>query len=135
MQLATWSWCEGCGANSTSKSAQSCVRGRVLGRDDASPAPISEVPVESVRHREHRCGQGRSSTGWTAKGEIAHDGGPDLARRCVSLAHALELPLAGIDLRITPTGRVVCFEVNPSPAFSYYESHTGQPIAAAIARS
>jgi hypothetical protein len=23
--------------------------------------------------------------------------------------------------------------VNPSPAFSYYELHTGQPIAAAIA--
>jgi hypothetical protein len=24
--------------------------------------------------------------------------------------------------------------VNPSPAFSYYEAHTGQPIAQAIAR-
>ena len=27
-----------------------------------------------------------------------------------------------------------CFEVNPSPAFSYDEAHTGQPIAQAIAR-
>jgi hypothetical protein len=29
---------------------------------------------------------------------------------------------------------VICFEVNPSPGFSYYEGHTGQPISAAIAR-
>jgi hypothetical protein len=29
---------------------------------------------------------------------------------------------------------VYCFEVNPSPAYSYYESHTGQPISAALAR-
>jgi hypothetical protein len=30
-------------------------------------------------------------------------------------------------------GRVICFEVNPSPAFSYYERHTGQPIARELA--
>jgi glutathione synthase/RimK-type ligase-like ATP-grasp enzyme len=58
----------------------------------------------------------------------------DLAQRCIRLAHGLELPFAGIDLRITPEGRQVCFEVNPSPALSYYEAHTGQPIAAAVAR-
>ena len=44
------------------------------------------------------------------------------------------LPLAGIDLRRTPDGRYVCFEVNPSPAFSFYERRTGLPIAHAIAR-
>ena len=54
--------------------------------------------------------------------------------RCVALADALGLPFAGIDLRVSDSGRIVCFEVNPSPAFSYYESHTGQPIAAAVAR-
>lgn len=58
----------------------------------------------------------------------------DLARRCVELASGLDLPFAGIDLRLAPDGRVVCFEVNPSPAFTYYESHTGQPIAAALVR-
>jgi len=57
-----------------------------------------------------------------------------LSQRCHALAHGLDLPLAGIDLKITPEGRVYCFEVNPSPAFSYYESHTGQPIARAIAQ-
>jgi hypothetical protein len=58
----------------------------------------------------------------------------ELAERCVALSEALELPFAGIDLKITPEGEPFCFEVNPSPAFSYYESHTGQPIARAVAR-
>ena len=54
--------------------------------------------------------------------------------RCVQLARRLDLPLAGIDLRCTPGGRYVCFEVNPSPAFNFYEQRAGLPIAAAIAR-
>lgn len=57
-----------------------------------------------------------------------------LARQCLELASALGLAFAGIDLKVTPGGRVVCFEVNPSPAFSYYELNTGQPIAEAVAR-
>jgi glutathione synthase/RimK-type ligase-like ATP-grasp enzyme len=60
---------------------------------------------------------------------------PDaLAEQCVTLARALGLAFAGIDLKITPEQHVYCFEVNPSPAFSYYEAHTGQPIAQAVAR-
>ena len=57
----------------------------------------------------------------------------ETAARCVALARDLGLGFAGIDLRTTPEGRAVCFEVNPSPVYSYYESHTGQPIAAAVA--
>lgn len=57
----------------------------------------------------------------------------ELANRCISLAQSLRLEFAGIDLRITPGDEVYCFEVNPSPAFSYYESHTGQPISLAVA--
>lgn len=57
----------------------------------------------------------------------------ELARRCCRLSAALGLPFAGIDLRITPEGDVYCFEANPSPAFSYYEAHTDQPIALAVA--
>ncbi|MEU4077860.1 alpha-L-glutamate ligase [Streptomyces venezuelae] len=56
----------------------------------------------------------------------------ETARRCVELAAALGLPLAGVDLRRTPDGSWVCFEVNPMPAYSYYEAHTGLPIAAAL---
>lgn len=58
---------------------------------------------------------------------------PETAARCVEVAEALGLPFAGIDLKITPGGEVYCFEVNPCPGFSYYESNTGQPIAMAVA--
>jgi hypothetical protein len=58
----------------------------------------------------------------------------DVAAACRRLAGELRLSLCGIDLRRRPDGSFVCFEVNPMPAFSYYESHTGQPIAAALAR-
>ena len=59
---------------------------------------------------------------------------PDVGARCVALAERLDLPLAGVDLRRTPEGRHVCFEVNPSPAFSFYEERAKLPIAACIAR-
>ena len=57
----------------------------------------------------------------------------ELSQCCKSLTKALGLVFAGIDLKITPDNQVFCFEVNPSPAFSYYESHTGQPISSAVA--
>jgi ribosomal protein S6-L-glutamate ligase RimK-like protein len=59
---------------------------------------------------------------------------PDLQERCRILAAAMNLPVAGIDLRRTPQGEWFCFEVNPSPAFTYYEHSAGQPIAQAVAR-
>jgi hypothetical protein len=58
----------------------------------------------------------------------------ELADRCTRLAAALALPFAGIDLKLTPDGHAVCFEVNPSPAYSYYQAGTGQPISRALAR-
>ena len=58
----------------------------------------------------------------------------ELAERCVRLSQALGLPFAGIDLKMGSDHRVYCFEVNPSPAYSYYEANTGQPIARAVAR-
>lgn len=57
---------------------------------------------------------------------------PELEGRCVALSQGLGLDFAGIDLRIHGS-QVHCFEVNPSPAYSYYEAHTGQPIARAVA--
>jgi glutathione synthase/RimK-type ligase-like ATP-grasp enzyme len=58
----------------------------------------------------------------------------DLARRCLGLADSLNLPVVGIDLRRTSSGKWYCFEANPSPGFSFYEEATGQPISEAIAR-
>ncbi len=57
----------------------------------------------------------------------------ELQQRCLALSHGLGLEFSGIDLKITPRGEVYCFEVNPCPAYSYYEWNTGQPIARAVA--
>jgi len=57
-----------------------------------------------------------------------------VAAACVALTTRLELEFSGIDLRYANDGRIVCFEVNPSPAYTVYEDATGQPIAAALAR-
>ena len=62
-----------------------------------------------------------------------YDLSPDVAAKCVRLAHALRLPFAGIDLMMADDGRTICFEVNPSPGYSYYEQHTGQRISHALA--
>jgi hypothetical protein len=56
-----------------------------------------------------------------------------VAKKCVALAAALQLSFAGIDLFLTDDGKWYCFEVNPSPGFSYFELHTGQPIAKTLA--
>jgi hypothetical protein len=58
---------------------------------------------------------------------------PEIALRCLRLAEALQLPLAGIDLRLTPSGAWYCHEVNPAPAFPFFASRAHQPIAESIA--
>jgi hypothetical protein len=57
----------------------------------------------------------------------------EVADRCRRMADSMRLPVAGIDLRRTPGGDWYCFEVNPSPAFTYYEQATARPITAAVA--
>jgi glutathione synthase/RimK-type ligase-like ATP-grasp enzyme len=74
----------------------------------------------------------------------AHDGGEshlepttipdDTAARCIALVRSLGLEFGGVDLKISPEGEIYCFEVNPSPGFSYFQASTGQPIANAVAR-
>lgn len=58
----------------------------------------------------------------------------ELSERCIRLSESLQLAFAGIDLKITSDNEIYCFEVNPCPAFSYYEANTGQPISEAVAR-
>ena len=57
----------------------------------------------------------------------------EVADRCHHATRELGLLLAGIDLRQTPDGDWYCFEVNTAPAFSWFQDHTGQPIADAVA--
>jgi hypothetical protein len=56
----------------------------------------------------------------------------DIEERCHNLSNILNLPLCGIDLKRTPEGEYYCFEVNPSPGYSYYQAKTGQDVASAI---
>lgn len=59
---------------------------------------------------------------------------PEIAERCVTLTKSLGLVMSGIDLKRTPDGEYYCFEVNPSPAYSFFEDMAGQPISSALAR-
>ncbi|MDN3295825.1 glutathione synthase [Streptomyces ficellus] len=94
---------------------------------DGTPI-ATRVRTDRVDYRyAHRDGGRAELTPWRLP--------PELADRCAALAARLGLTLAGIDLLLGDDGEVYCFEVNPSPAFSYYEAHTGQPIAHAIARA
>jgi glutathione synthase/RimK-type ligase-like ATP-grasp enzyme len=52
---------------------------------------------------------------------------------CLRAARGLGLLFAGIDLKETPDGDYLCFEVNPCPGFIYYERRTGQQISTALA--
>lgn len=87
----------------------------------------SAIVTDAIDYRYAYC-QGRSIEIY----EI--DLSEELAERCVRLAEVLELPFAGIDLKITTQNCAYCLEVNTSPAFSYYEEQTGQPISRALAR-
>jgi hypothetical protein len=55
-----------------------------------------------------------------------------LGEHLVTLTTSLGLLVSGIDLRLAPDGTWYCFEVNPSPGYTYYEERTGQPIGSAI---
>ncbi len=56
----------------------------------------------------------------------------DIAERCVALAAQLRLVLSGIDL-IATGDDYYCLEVNPNPAFSYFDVSTDRTIARAVA--
>lgn len=55
------------------------------------------------------------------------------AARCIRVTRDLGLGLSGIDFKRSPSGRLVCLELNPYPQFTFYEGHGGQPLTAAVA--
>ena len=57
----------------------------------------------------------------------------DVSRACLLIARGLDLPLCSFDLRRTPEGRWICFEVNPSPAFTCYPVGGEQTVAESVA--
>jgi len=56
-----------------------------------------------------------------------------VGRQLLALVRGMDLLVAWVELRYKPDGSWVCFEVNPSPGFPWYEDATGHPIAEAIA--
>jgi glutathione synthase/RimK-type ligase-like ATP-grasp enzyme len=87
----------------------------------------TSIATEAVdyRYAVRQVGEPARFTTFDLPDEIAHS--------CLGLAASLGLEVAGLDLKFPTDGEVVCLEVNPSPVFSYYEQHTGQPIADAVA--
>lgn len=58
-----------------------------------------------------------------------------VSQALLALMHRLRLVYGAIDLRRTPDGRYVFFEVNPAGLWSFAESLTGLPITDAVARA
>jgi hypothetical protein len=62
-----------------------------------------------------------------------HDLPADVAAWCLKAARVLDLLWTGIDLRLTPDGRYVFLEANPSPMFLGFEARSGLPLTEALA--
>jgi glutathione synthase/RimK-type ligase-like ATP-grasp enzyme len=62
----------------------------------------------------------------------AHDLPPDVERRCVQLVARLGLCYGAIDMIVTPDGRYVFIEINPSGQYLWIEQLTGLPITNAL---
>jgi glutathione synthase/RimK-type ligase-like ATP-grasp enzyme len=64
---------------------------------------------------------------------VAQDLPDAVAERCRDTCRRMGLTLAGIDLRHTPDGRWVIFEVNAMPGFTVFEADGEAPICGAVA--
>jgi MvdD-like protein with pre-ATP grasp domain len=62
-----------------------------------------------------------------------HELPEQVAQRCVRLVQDLGLLYGAIDMILTPDGRYVFLEINPSGEYGWIEDLTGMPISAAIA--
>ena len=56
----------------------------------------------------------------------------EIATKCHALNSMLGLHFSGIDLIRTPEEEWYCLEVNPSPAYSYFQHKSGSPISQAL---
>lgn len=56
----------------------------------------------------------------------------EVERQCRAVARAMGLVWTGIDFRLTPGGRYVFLEANPSPMFLGFEARSGAPLTEAL---
>jgi hypothetical protein len=64
---------------------------------------------------------------------VPHELPAEVQARCAAIAEALDLLWTGIDLRLTPEGKYVFLEANPSPMFLGFETRSGLPLTEALA--
>jgi glutathione synthase/RimK-type ligase-like ATP-grasp enzyme len=64
---------------------------------------------------------------------LAHELPADMGQQCLQIARELDLLWTGIDLRLTPEGRYVFLEANPSPMFLGFEQRSGLPLTESLA--
>ncbi len=57
----------------------------------------------------------------------------EIEKKCIKITQELGLEFSGIDLRKSSSGKWYCFEVNPSPAYSYFQLKSGVPISSVLA--
>jgi hypothetical protein len=138
----------------STSSVRSIVRELPLSITDEVLRPVRDLPTQFQRFidgenvRVHVVGNDVFATEVATMAvdyRYAHQDGLDVtmtpvelpakvADQCRALSQLLGLPLCGIDLKRAADGTYFCFEVNPSPAYSYYQQNSGQPIADAIVR-
>ncbi len=63
-----------------------------------------------------------------------HDLPADVAAQSLKIAATLKMSWTGIDYRLTPEGRYVFLEANPSPMFLGFESRCGLPLTDSLTR-
>jgi hypothetical protein len=86
----------------------------------------TEFMIEDTEHVDHRLIMGSTVCS-------AHYLPLPVERDVIALVRALGLEYGSVDLRLTPSGEYVFFEINTAGEFLYIEDRTGQPIAAAVA--
>jgi hypothetical protein len=65
---------------------------------------------------------------------VPYDLPSDIKKKCFELSASLSLPLCGIDLFMTKDDNFYCFEVNPSPGYSFFQQSSSTEISDAIVK-
>jgi glutathione synthase/RimK-type ligase-like ATP-grasp enzyme len=99
------------------------IRVHVVGNQVIATQILSEAVDYRFAKRE----------GWPIQMEAAFV--PEaVAEDCIRLTEECGLLFSGIDLKKTAAGDFYCFEINPSPGFSFFECVTKQRISLALTR-
>jgi hypothetical protein len=107
-------------------------------------APISiqeEVPGTNIRafvagDRVLACEVATSAVDFREDDEpeiVPHPLSAEQQETCRAIARTLGLVWTGIDFRLTPDGRYVFLEANPSPMFMGFEKYSGLPLTESLA--